>query len=192
MHLIRMQQSPWRAPCPVVVVPHRPSCSVFPLVDRRRPSTSRPVVIVFHVVTTRCPAAAIVSTRSRWSFTDSPEQHCQGGGGSHPSSFVVLNTLLVVFVVVEEINVVDASSPSHSSACRPAVAVAAAVAIAIVAPQPLQGLAPPPHGILPSVGPPNEYDDDVGIATRAEGGRRLLSALNRFAARPHRNLSLVL
>jgi hypothetical protein len=109
--------------------------SSLPLGSRpgRRPSTSRPVIIVFHVVISRCPAAAIVGTRLQQSSADSHEQRCRGEEDPiHTPALYFL--LIVVFVAVKEIIVVDMALPSHSSAPSLAIAATSAVAIIAVAP----------------------------------------------------------
>ena len=131
-------------PHPVVVAPSCPSCcSVVLVVDR--PSTSRPVIIVFHIVIIRCSSTTIVGTCLRRFSVDSPEQHRRGEEDPiHPPSSYFL--LIVVFVAVKEIIVIN-----HLSTRCPAITVATAIAIVTVSPRPLQRPVPP-HGILPAVG----------------------------------------
>ena len=148
--------------------PSCPSCcSVVLVVDR--PSTSRPVIVVFHVVIIRCPSTTIVGTCLRRFSADSPEQHRRGEEDPiHPPSSYFL--LIVVYIAVKEIIVINTSSPSHSSAHCPAITLTTAIAIVAVSPRPLQRPVPP-HG-KPS-DDPNEYYGDDGITTRARGGRLL-------------------
>jgi hypothetical protein len=64
----------------VVVDPHRPSRSVVLIVDRQRPSTPKPVVILFHaiIVCAPPPPSLNASTYSLRSSTIPPEQRRQG------------------------------------------------------------------------------------------------------------------
>jgi hypothetical protein len=74
---------------PIITAPCCPFCSVTLIRDQQWPSTKQTVVVVFHMVMAQCPATAVVSAHLWWSTTYSPEKHCQGGGGSYPSSFVI-------------------------------------------------------------------------------------------------------
>jgi hypothetical protein len=136
-------------PHPVIVAPSCPSCCSA-ILDVDRPSTSRPVIVVFHVVIIRCPSTTIVGTCLRRFSADSPEQHRRGEEDSiHPPSSYFL--LIVVFIAVKEIIIINTLSPSHSTAHCPAITLTTAIAIVAVSPRPLQHPVPP-HGILPAVG----------------------------------------